>query len=70
MDFLHLRRAGGFGHLHRAAADDRAAAGAGAEFGEGHTNRHKQLSLWPAEPFDPLVTIRPAIHKASRPLAS
>src|SRR3546814_14265249 len=33
--------------LHRAAADDRAAAGAGAKLGEGHSDRHRFLSLFP-----------------------
>src|SRR3546814_10577786 len=31
----------------RAAADDRAAAGAGAKLGEGHSDRHRFLSLFP-----------------------
>src|SRR3546814_20486414 len=35
------------GDLHRAAADDRAAAGAGAKLGEGHSDRHRFLSLFP-----------------------
>src|SRR3546814_8265499 len=44
---LHLCRCRDVGDLHRAAADDRAAAGAGAKLGEGHSDRQRFLSLFP-----------------------
>src|SRR3546814_21068611 len=33
------------GDLHRAATDDRPAAGAGAKLGQGHSDRHRLLFL-------------------------
>jgi hypothetical protein len=40
LDAVHDGRALRFGHMDRAAADDRAAAGAGAQFSKGHPNGH------------------------------
>jgi hypothetical protein len=42
---LNLSRGRHVGNLHRAAADDRTPAGAGAELGKGHSDRHRILFL-------------------------